>query len=51
MEKEDIERFRTYYKFTITPTIFVVKNGIVVAEKLGSMDSETLTTWANENLQ
>lgn len=51
MKDKEIERFREYYPFTITPTIFTIKDGIVAAEKLGSMDSETLSAWANENLQ
>lgn len=51
MTEKELKRFRKYYAFTITPTIFTVKDGIVTAEKLGSMDAETLKTWANENLQ
>ena len=51
MSEEEVKQFREYYAFTITPTIFTVKDGIVTAEKLGSMDADTLTAWANENLQ
>lgn len=51
MSEKEVKRFREYYAFTITPTIFTVKDGIVTSEKLGSMDAETLSVWANENLQ
>ena len=32
MSDEEINDFREYYAFTITPTIFVVKDGVVVAD-------------------
>ena len=50
MSDKEVERFREYYAFTITPTIFIIQDGVVTAEKIGSMDSKTLSTWASENL-
>jgi predicted bacteriocin transport accessory protein len=47
--QEEIDRFRTYYAFTVTPTIFSVKDGVVVADSTGSIDEESLTKWVNEN--
>lgn len=46
---EETARFRTYYAFAVTPTIFTVKEGIVVAEKTGIMTNEELTEWVNQN--
>ena len=46
---EEIERFRTYYAFKVTPTIFTIKDGIVTSEVTGTMTEEELTTWAKEN--
>ena len=50
LEDEEVEKFRKYYAFTITPTLFVVKDGIVTAEKLGTMSEEDLKIWTEENL-
>ena len=50
LEDSEIEKFREYYAFTITPTIFVVKDGIVVAEKLGTMEQANFEIWSKENL-
>lgn len=50
LEDEEVETFRKYYAFTITPTLFVVKDGIVTAEKLGTMSEEDLKIWTEENL-
>lgn len=49
MSKDEIERFRTYYKFTVTPTIFIIKDGYVKAETTGQMFTDELTTWVTEN--
>lgn len=46
---EETTRFRTYYAFTVTPTIFTVKEGIVTAETTGIMTNEELTNWVNQN--
>ncbi len=45
----EVERFRTYYAFTVTPTIFVIKDGVVKAETTGSMSKEDFEKWLNEN--
>lgn len=45
----EIDRFRTYYAFNVTPTIFVVKNGVVTNDTTGSIDEENLTKWVNDN--
>ena len=50
LEDKEVETFRKYYAFTITPTLFVVKDGIVTAEKLGTMSEEDLKIWTEENL-
>ena len=51
MKEEDIKIFRSYYAFTITPTIFVVKDGVVVADtaRTGRMSKEDLIDWVNKN--
>lgn len=46
---EEIERFRTYYAFEITPTIFKIENGVAVSELVGVASAEDLTTWISEN--
>ena len=51
MEDSEVNKFREYYAFTITPTIFVIKDGIVVSERLGTMDKATFESWSNTNLQ
>lgn len=50
LEQKDIDKFREYYAFTITPTIFVVKDGVVVSEKIGTMEEANFKNWAIENL-
>lgn len=50
MSKEEKERFRTYYKFTLTPTIFTIKDGYVKSEITGNKTSEELTNWVNQNI-
>ena len=51
MTEEEINTFREYYAFTITPTIFVVKDGVVVADtaRTGRMQPEELKEWLNKN--
>lgn len=47
---EETERFRTYYAFTTTPTIFTIKNGIAKKELVGQMTKEELEDWLKENM-
>lgn len=49
MKQEEIDRFRTYYRFTVTPTIFTIKDGYVASETTGQMLQEELAIWASEN--
>ena len=49
LTKKEVDRFRTYYAFTDVPTIFVLKNGIVNKDVIGSLDKETLTNWIENN--
>ena len=51
MSDEEVETFRTYYKFSITPTIFTVENGIVTSELLGATNKDEFNTWASENIK
>ena len=46
---EETARFRTYYAFKKTPTIFTIKAGIVTSEHAGAMEKETLKSWLEEN--
>lgn len=46
---KEVDRFRTYFAFTATPTLFVVKDGIVTSAKTGTMTSEQLEEWVKEN--
>ncbi len=48
-EKENA-RFRTYYHYTSTPTIFTIKDGIVKAQSVGMLTEEELTTWVKNNI-
>ncbi len=49
LTNEEITRFRTYYAFEITPTIFRIENGIAVSELTGVSAEEELTNWIKEN--
>ena len=49
LNDEEVERFRSYYYFTKTPTIFRIKDGYVTAELLGSTTKDDLTNWVNLN--
>lgn len=46
---DEVKKFRTYYAFEGTPTIFTIKNGVVTAETTGTMTTEGLTKWVKEN--
>lgn len=52
LSKDELTRFRTYYAFTVTPTLFVIKDGVVVADtaRTGAMSKADLTKWVNENV-
>ena len=50
LTKDEINRFRTYYAFTATPTIFHVKDGYVKDEVVGTLTNEELNTWLNNNI-
>lgn len=51
MDDIEVERFREYYEFTITPTIFTIKDGIVTAEQTGATTKEKLEKWMIENAE
>ena len=51
MEDEEVTKFREYYAFTITPTIFTIKDGVVTAEQTGITTKEELTDWVTKNMQ
>lgn len=42
---EEVKRFRTYYAFEETPTIFQIKNGVVSKELVGKQSKEDLVNW------
>lgn len=48
MSEEEVKRFRTYYSFTSTPTLFVIQNGIVKSDMDATEELETVTNWINE---
>lgn len=50
MSDKEIERFRTYYAFSKTPTIFNIKDGYAKAENVGTMTKEELLNWIDTNL-
>lgn len=47
LSNEEMNRFRTYYSFTKTPTLFKVEDGYVTAELIGTATKEELTKWIN----
>ena len=49
LTKKEVDRFRTYYAFTDVPTIFVLKDGVVNKDIIGSIDKETLINWIENN--
>lgn len=51
MKEDEIERFREYYPFTITPTIFTIKDGTITAEQEGITTKDKLTEWVTKNMQ
>lgn len=54
MDEKERRQLRNYYGFTSTPTVFVVKDGVVTADLKGDMikqymNSEDLATWIEKN--
>ncbi len=49
LSKDEVTRFRTYYAFKQTPTLFVVKNGIATSESVGILAKEDLISWLDKN--
>lgn len=45
LTSEEIKRFRTYYAFGETPTIFQIKDGVVTTELVGKQSKEDLVNW------
>ena len=50
LSDKEIDRFRTYYAFKKTPTIFTIKNGIVKKDLVGKKTKNELTNWLKQNL-
>ncbi len=49
LSQDEISRLRTYYSFTSTPTIFVVKDGVVTADLVKSQTEKDLKDWVDKN--
>ena len=49
LSEEEVNRFRTYYAFKVTPTIFTIKEGIATAESTGNLSKEELINWLDKN--
>ena len=45
LTSDEASRFRTYYAFTSTPTIFTIKDGIATSELKGTTTKEELGSW------
>lgn len=50
LTREENARFRTYYAYKSTPTIFVVKDGVVTKENTEITEKNSLIKWVKENL-
>ena len=50
LTENEINRFRTYYAFKVTPTIFTIKDGIVTSESTGVLSKDELISWIDENV-
>ena len=50
LEEDEIDTLRTYYAFTKTPTMFIIKNGIVKQDLIGKQAETELKDWLNKNL-
>ena len=51
LEEDEIKQFRKYYPFSITPTIFTIEKGTVVAEQTGITTKDKLTDWVTKHMQ
>lgn len=49
LNQDEIKRFREYYAFDSMPTIFYIKDGIVVSDLVGTKSKEDLSTWIKNN--
>ncbi|MGN1371841.1 MAG: thioredoxin family protein [Candidatus Coprovivens sp.] len=49
LSENEINRFRTYYAFKVTPTIFTIKDGIATSESTGVLSKDELISWIDEN--
>ncbi len=50
MDEEERNEFRAYYAFKYTPTIFIIKDGIVTDEVAGAMSKEDLKNWLKDRI-
>lgn len=50
LSEGEITRFRTYYAFKVTPTIFTIKDGVATAESTGVLTKEELIDWLDKNV-
>lgn len=49
LSADEVNRFRTYYAFKVTPTIFSIKDGIATSESTGVLSKEELISWIDKN--
>lgn len=49
LNQDELKRFREYYAFDSMPTIFYVKDGVVVSDLIGSKSKDELSTWIKNN--
>ena len=50
LSSEENDRFRTYYAYKKTPTIFTIKNGIVKKDLAGKNTKSDLKKWLDKNM-
>lgn len=50
LSSEENDRFRTYYAYKKTPTIFTIKNGIVKKDLVGQNTKSDLKKWLDKNM-
>lgn len=50
LSSKENDRFRTYYAYKKTPTIFAIKNGIVKKDLVGIKTKEDLQKWLDKNV-
>ena len=51
MTDEETERLRSYYPFTVAPTILAIEDGQVVSEVEGTQSKNDFGTWVDNNTQ